>query len=397
MADEPCPWPLVAPYARQDAVLTLLVHEAQRRLQGERDNGMVPFPATTGQPRVVVSRKMQAPSGFETAFAGRHVVFTGEMEAIERNVAEALVQAEGGTTSAAISGKTDLVVVGEKPGPSKLTKAKQLGLQVLGEDEFLAMAGKTSVTAEAIAWLDEFVPAGWSPIPTPAGLPHSKSEVLAFKPTGQDSWEFLLLAGVFASEWEGLQRRWAAYLALDNPTLIKKRGAKSLDEALEIFQGVSVNKDSNWSQFEQVWSEDSIAAAFGEEGEPGNAAKLRRLGNVTIATWNSLLELAVHAKEGQTCSEMTEACGAHIELFNIGLWQILKMMSTTVNQAGLVLAGQTAPDGSALTFDIAMDLTPNPQLLERLTKAVKQAAKLELGLFAQHAQAGKLISARVSR
>lgn len=74
-------------------------------------------------------------------FAGMTVVFTGELESMTRSQAEELVKRYGGNTSSSVSRSTSLVVVGKNPG-SKYDKAKQLGIKIIYEDEFLKMLPK---------------------------------------------------------------------------------------------------------------------------------------------------------------------------------------------------------------------------------------------------------------
>ena len=70
--------------------------------------------------------------------AGKTVVLTGELKSLSRMDAESKVRELGGNPSSSISKKTDLVVVGENPG-SKYDKAKELGVKIIHEDEFLRM------------------------------------------------------------------------------------------------------------------------------------------------------------------------------------------------------------------------------------------------------------------
>ncbi|MBM3495330.1 MAG: NAD-dependent DNA ligase LigA [Armatimonadetes bacterium] len=77
-----------------------------------------------------------------SAFADMVVVFTGTLETMPRSEAEALVKREGGRTSSSVSGQTDLVVAGPGAG-SKLNKANHLGVRVVSEQEFIAMARGT--------------------------------------------------------------------------------------------------------------------------------------------------------------------------------------------------------------------------------------------------------------
>jgi DNA ligase (NAD+) len=67
--------------------------------------------------------------------AGKTVVFTGGLESMTREEAEARARASGALTARAVSRATDLVVAGSEPG-SKYAKARDLGVQVIGEAEF---------------------------------------------------------------------------------------------------------------------------------------------------------------------------------------------------------------------------------------------------------------------
>ncbi len=87
-----------------------------------------------------VDPKMERPAAAkEGVFAGKSVVFTGELKQMSRSEAEKLVRSLGGRDSSSVSKKTDFVVVGENPG-SKYEKAKELGVRILNEEAFLQLS-----------------------------------------------------------------------------------------------------------------------------------------------------------------------------------------------------------------------------------------------------------------
>ena len=73
----------------------------------------------------------------ENRFKGKTVVLTGTLAQMGRNEAKALLQDMGAKVSGSVSAKTDFVIAGDAAG-SKLTKAQELGVTVLTEEEFLA-------------------------------------------------------------------------------------------------------------------------------------------------------------------------------------------------------------------------------------------------------------------
>ena len=77
-------------------------------------------------------------------FTGLTFVLTGTLPTLSRGEAGAIIEAHGGKTSSSVSKKTSYVLAGEDAG-SKLTKANQLGIPVITEEQLMEMiqGGKT--------------------------------------------------------------------------------------------------------------------------------------------------------------------------------------------------------------------------------------------------------------
>jgi DNA ligase (NAD+) len=78
-----------------------------------------------------------------SALAGKNIVFTGTLEAMSRSEAKARAEALGANVTSSVSAKTDYVVTGADPG-SKATKAAALGVKLLDEAGWLALAGEAA-------------------------------------------------------------------------------------------------------------------------------------------------------------------------------------------------------------------------------------------------------------
>jgi DNA ligase (NAD+) len=90
-----------------------------------------------GRPPLVSVTDFERPSA-NSPIAGKTVVFTGSLESLSRNEAKAKAEALGAIVAGTVSKKTDYVVAGPGAG-SKEKKARELGLTILSEQQWLEL------------------------------------------------------------------------------------------------------------------------------------------------------------------------------------------------------------------------------------------------------------------
>ena len=94
-----------------------------------------------------VNMKAEETETIDSAVSGKTVVITGTLPTLGRKEAAELVEKYGGKVSGSVSKKTDYVVAGESAG-SKLTKAQELGITVLTEEELFVLLGISAENGE---------------------------------------------------------------------------------------------------------------------------------------------------------------------------------------------------------------------------------------------------------
>ena len=116
------------------AIATFFESEFGRRIvDGLVENGVAP-PDVEVKPITAVSAE---PGG---KLAGKTVVATGALKSFTRDGIKDYIHSLGGKAASSVSKKTNFVLAGEDAG-SKLDKAKELGIRVMTEEEFLAEYG----------------------------------------------------------------------------------------------------------------------------------------------------------------------------------------------------------------------------------------------------------------
>lgn len=121
----------IGPVVAQNATKWFSHEKNIGMLQEMEAHGVNLTQTSLDKPKVLIS---------DGVFSGKTILFTGTMTQMGRKEAQELAEANGAKNISAVSGNLDILVVGDNAG-SKLDKAKKLGtVQILTEEEFIAMA-----------------------------------------------------------------------------------------------------------------------------------------------------------------------------------------------------------------------------------------------------------------
>ena len=82
------------------------------------------------------------------ALNGKTIVISGNFS-ISRDDMKALIEANGGKNGSSVSSKTSYLLAGSKPGPEKVKKANELGIQIIDEKFLYDLIGSPEGTVSA--------------------------------------------------------------------------------------------------------------------------------------------------------------------------------------------------------------------------------------------------------
>jgi DNA ligase (NAD+) len=141
---------LAAHFLSLDALVAAPTEElAQVEEVGEKVAASIREYFANPENAALVERLREAGVNFEAqervaasdALAGKHIVISGSFEGHSRDELKELIESHGGRNQSAVAANTDYLLAGNKIGPAKLTKARKLGVEIISEEQFMAMVG----------------------------------------------------------------------------------------------------------------------------------------------------------------------------------------------------------------------------------------------------------------
>lgn len=115
-----------------DSILSYFADEKNREIVERLREYGLQFSVVEEEPEVRVSDILE----------GKNIVISGKFSKYSRDDYKKIIEQYGGTNTSSISSKTSLILAGENMGPSKLEKAKALGIEIMNEDQFLSLIGR---------------------------------------------------------------------------------------------------------------------------------------------------------------------------------------------------------------------------------------------------------------
>lgn len=115
-----------------DSILSYFADEKNREIVERLREYGLQFSVVEEEPEARVSDILE----------GKNIVISGKFSKHSRDDYKKIIEQYGGTNTSSISSKTSLILAGENMGPSKLEKAKALGIEIMNEDQFLSLIGQ---------------------------------------------------------------------------------------------------------------------------------------------------------------------------------------------------------------------------------------------------------------
>lgn len=115
-----------------DSILSYFADEKNREIVERLREYGLQFSVVEEEPEARVSDILE----------GKNIVISGKFSKHSRDDYKKIIEQYGGTNTSSISSKTSLILAGENMGPSKLEKAKALGIEIMNEDQFFSLIGQ---------------------------------------------------------------------------------------------------------------------------------------------------------------------------------------------------------------------------------------------------------------
>ncbi len=123
-----------------DGIGEVIAGSVKAYFSNERNRALVERLQTSG----VCFKSTESETPAYDTLSGKNVVISGTFERHSREEYKQIIERHGGKNSSSISSKTSFILAGKNMGPSKLDKARKLGIGIMSETEFLNLIGDNS-------------------------------------------------------------------------------------------------------------------------------------------------------------------------------------------------------------------------------------------------------------
>lgn len=128
--------PAIGPKIAQSVHGTFRTEKLRNTIAGLEAGGVKTTREKTDMTQPMQTEAEEQPRG--SPFAGKACVVTGKIDGMTRLEAEQAISRRGGSAASSVTTKTDILIVGDKPG-SKLDKARKLGIHIITAPDFISL------------------------------------------------------------------------------------------------------------------------------------------------------------------------------------------------------------------------------------------------------------------